>query len=43
MSFLYKFPPFFIGPSFLFVYWDKKAQVLEFYLFGKVVYLYIAR
>jgi len=30
-----------IGTSFLFVYWDKKARVLEFCIFNKPVYFYI--
>ena len=30
-----------IGTSFLFVYWDKKARVLEFFIFKKAFYFYI--
>jgi len=41
MKTLYKFPSKLIGFPFLFVYWDKKAKVLEFYIFGIVKYYHI--
>jgi len=30
-----------IGNKYIFVYWDKKARILEFYIFGKVYNFYI--
>jgi hypothetical protein len=43
MNILYKFPSKLIGFPFLFVYWDKKAEVLEFNIFGKVSYYWIEK
>lgn len=34
MTWLYEHNSRLIGLPFLFVYWDKKAQVLEFNIFG---------
>lgn len=38
-KFLSKYPSKLIGNQYMFVLWDRKCNVIEFYFFGKVLYL----
>ena len=43
MKFLHKYKSRHLNLGFLFIYWDRKAQVLEFEFFNKVTYYYIEK
>lgn len=40
-NWLYKYHSRLLGFSFLFVYWDRRAEILEFNIFHKCYYFWV--